>query len=699
MHDTELKTLFHAKSVAVVGVSDNPNKIGSVVLGNLIKAGYKGDVFVVNPKHKKLYGHTSYSSLKEIPKEVELVCIAVPARFVKNVVEESAQKKVKSIIIITSGFAESGEEGRKAEDEMVDICKNAGIRLLGPNCLGVIATEDKLNVSFAASNPIDGDIAFVSQSGAFCTSLLDISLPRNIGFSHIVSMGNKADISELDFIADLHKDKNVKVLAAYLEEVTDGLDFFKAYTTQENPRPFIVFKPGRTKAAKQAISSHTGSIAGSLSTFHTAAKQHGIVVTTSMRDLMNLMMGFSWSELPKGKRIAIVTNAGGPGIIATDEIVSSGLALAKLSEDTKQKLHEVLPSTASIHNPIDIGGDALADRYQNAINIVLKDPGVDIVLVILTPQFVTQIEETARFIVSTVKLSEKIIAPVFIGEKYAANGIRHLFDNKVAAFRDISDATIVLNEMANFAEWKKSLGDKQAIWDTIKKVNNRVSVAASGKKSLNEEKIAEMLSSCDISIPNQKLCSTIEEARAFSDKYGKVVAKVSNALLAHKIDTKGVYTGIKTLEKLEEVWNKLIKFFPTGTVQILLQEQIKAKEELFIGIHRDGDKDVYGKGLGYGHVLIFGKGGIYSEIYEDFQYALVPVTEQVLLQRLADTKVSKILVGARSQNPLAVGKFVALLKKLQRLVITYPEITSMDLNPVIITEEDVYLVDVKIYTD
>jgi acetyltransferase len=354
--------IFSPRSIAIVGASQDSEKIASVLLRNLIEGGYNGKVYPINPKYQEILGRECFPDVTSVKDHIDTVCIAIPYQFVESIVDQCVTKRVKTVVIITAGFKETGEEGKILEERIAGKLKNAGIRLLGPNCLGYINNKAKINLSFARENPGDGDIAFVSQSGAFCTAILDMACESGIGFSHIISLGNKADIYENELMEQLLFNSNVKALALYLEEFSDGKEFVTL--AQKAKKPILLIAPGSSEKAKQAISSHTGSLASSYDTIVAAVKKSNVILTENSEDLFRLIMLINENAIPKGKKIAIITNAGGPGIIATDAVEKEGLELMEIGEKTKQKLLKVLPRESNIKDPIDILGDAKSDRYE-----------------------------------------------------------------------------------------------------------------------------------------------------------------------------------------------------------------------------------------------------------------------------------------------------------------------------------------------
>ncbi len=707
---SDLDFLFKPKSVAIVGVSEDPIKLGSVLMSNLIKAGYEGEIYPVNPKYQELMGLKVYPSIASIPTDVDLVCVVVPPQFVKGILEESGTKNVKGAVIITAGFKEVGDEGIKLENEIQEVATKNNIRILGPNCLGAIIPGSKVNVSFAASKPKDGNIAFLSQSGAFCTAILDMSLEKNLGFSHFISFGNKADINENDLIENWIADDSVKVIGGYIEEISAGHKLTEMYTASKAKKPLIILKPGESQEAQKAISSHTGSMAGSIQTFKTAMEQSGIVVATEVNQMFNMMMSFSWSVLPKGNRVAIITNAGGPGIIATDAIMNHGLKMAEISEETKAKIKPFLPVTASLHNPVDVIGDALAERFKAPIDVLIEDENVDAILIILTPQLVTQVEDTAKLIINSAKISKKPIYPVFLGGKYVSFGLQRLYDENIPAFRYIKDAVDVIEAMYKYSNYLSQNFEAlhTAKQETMKLVSTgkyKAEVEACTTKettALPEKLVAMLAEEAGIELPKQVVSTSLEQGLEFAKPIFPVVLKATTDVIAHKTEKKALYLNIASDEDFRAAYTELETMirteFNVATPTILIQEQIKAEEEIFIGANRDGGSNVYEKDMpGFGHLIAFGKGGIYTEVYKDINYALVPATRETMLTNLKKTKIMKIVEGARGKGPLALEKLLDVIEAVQKMVLMYPEIESLDINPILLTQTRAVTVDLKIF--
>lgn len=694
--------ILSPRSIAVVGASQDSEKIGSVILKNIIEGGYNGKVYPINPKYKKIQERETFASVMDVPDNIDLVCIVIPPQFVEKVVEECIEKKVKGIVIITAGFKETGEEGKALEKKITKKAKDAGIRILGPNCLGYINNDINLNLTFARENPGSGDVAFISQSGAFCTAVLDIACKENFGFSQVISLGNKADIYENEILEDLEKDKDTKAVALYLEEFSDGKEFVAL--SQKSKKPYILIAPGSSEKAKQAISSHTGSLASSYDTAIAAIKKGNIIQAENSQELFDLMYLLHLDKLPKGNRVAVITNAGGPGILATDYIEKYGLQSTEFGEKTTNKLIKILPEAASVKNPIDVLGDAKDDRYSETLEIVLEDKDVDSVLVLLTPQLITNIEEIAGKISKIQMQTSKPIFCSFLGGKAVESGINILKDNKVFVSNNIESTLKIIGKLSKYVHREENT--KRMNSDDFKKRGKyRKDIEKLTTKEvsvLDDELVENICNEFKINIPKQLITANLEEATSFASLNFPVAIKASSIDLAHKTDFDGLYLDIRTVSEFEEKFNilqdNIEKVTGRITPKIIIQEMIDSNAEIFIGANREGNSKIYEKdGRGFGHLLAFGQGGIYTEVYKDIKHILVPEYEGKIEEILNETKVSKILDGYRGKPKLAKEKLLNMISNIQKLLINYPEIVSMDINPVMVSEKDAVAVDIKMY--
>ncbi len=696
-------SILSPKSIAIVGVSQDSEKISSVILKNLINGGYNGKIYPVNPKYEELQGRKAYPDILAIPEDVDMVCIAIPYQFVEDVVDQCVEKKVKSVVIISAGFGEVGPEGAELEERITTKLKRENIRLIGPNCLGFINNKAKINLTFARENPGEGKIAFISQSGAFCTAILDMACEKRLGFSHVVSIGNKADIHENELMEMFVADNDIKAIALYLEEFSDGKEFVTL--SQKAKKPILLIAPGSSEKAQEAISSHTGSLASSFDTTIAAIKKGNMIYTENSDELFKLMKLIDLDIIPKGRGIGIVSNAGGPGIIAVDMIEKKDMEVAEIGEKTTQKLLKILPPEASIKNPVDILGDAKSDRYQGTITELLNEISVDSILVILTPQLITEIEATANVITELRKKTSKPIFSCFLGGKDIKAGIRILEEANAPWFTDIQEAIRLISKLAEFEENKELTkivnSDDYFKKPKYKEVINE-EIIPDRSNVIPDELGIKILEEFGIDTPNQQVVSSLEQGRDFASTIFPVAIKATSEDLAHKTDFKALYLDIRTISEFEERYQELKETVTktTGNVapKILIQEMIPGKLEFFIGANREGGIDIYEKdGRGFGHLLAIGQGGIYTEVYKDIRHILVPENREKINAILSKTKVSEIIDGYRGKPPLPREKIIDLIMSIQKLLVSYPEIISMDINPVMVTEDRAVVVDAKFY--
>lgn len=704
--------MFSPRGIAVYGVSRDTNKIGSTIFTNLIASHYKGRLVPINPKYDEVFGYKCYPKATAIPYRIDLAIMAVPAELCLGIVKDCAKKKIKNLVIISAGFKEVGEAGAVLEAKLQKLAAELDVNILGPNTLGLITAESEMNASFSAANILAGDIAFMSQSGAICTAMLDLANSRNLGFSHFVSIGNKIDITENDLLEYWLASEKVKVVGGYIEEFADGYDFVNLKSKLGVEKPIVIMHPGVSAAAQSAMSSHTGSLAGSSAVISTSLKRAGITQVNTISESYAALTAFNWTKLPAGRRIGVITNAGGPGIIATDLIEKYNLQLAEISTEAQAELAKALPAAASLSNPIDVIGDAMANRYQHALTVLLAQENVDAVVVILTPQLVTQIEDTAKLIINLSKSASKPIIPVFVGGRYVQAGLQRLADNRIAAFDELDLAVSTFARLCDYSEYlkvrKKSTIDLSELKG--KRRPDLVEGTSTQLKPLPESVVESMLHQFDITTPVSGIVRSWEDAEGFLaynlkewglKKLYPLVIKATSEDILHKTDFKAIYLDIMNEADFKHKLTKLQEAIYMATKReyppILVQQQIRAEEELYIGVKRDGGSDVYSsQGKGFGHMLLFGKGGIHTEVYRDIASDMLPLTEKEILKLINTPKVAQILNGVRGSKPLAIKKLGELIMNLQRLVVTYPEIAEMDINPVMITQKNCYVVDAKI---
>ncbi|KKP59614.1 MAG: CoA-binding domain protein [Candidatus Magasanikbacteria bacterium GW2011_GWC2_34_16] len=683
-----LDSIFNPKSVAIIGASTEVGSVGNDIVKNLTTQGYTGKVFPVNPKATKLYGLKCYPDVLSIPEKVDLAIIAVPASIVTTVMHEVAKKKVKGAIVITAGFKEAGQPER--ELELSEICRKNNIALIGPNCLGVINPAIKLNASFAATMPPAGGVAFLSQSGALCTAVIDYAQKLEIGFSKFVSVGNKALVDETDLIEYLANDPETKVIALYVEQLKDAGKIIHAVRKLihgPNPKPVIAIKSGKTLAGASASASHTGALAGNDAAYEALFKQAGIIRAYSTNELFDYLRVFTHNQLPVGNRVAIITNAGGPGVLATDEVIDSGLSLAQITAASQKKLTAVLPAWANFHNPFDILGDAKAKRYEATLKIILADKQVDSVLVILTPQTMTEIETTAKAIINCKKKTKKPIVVNFMGGRLVTEAVRTMRSDQISTLQFPEQAARSLAMLTKFAGQQKQKSTKFNFTDINKKAVTKIFTDAQnrGQKALPEALALPVLAAYKFPLPKYYIVQNETEAEAAVKKInGRVALKIVSPDILHKSDIGGIALNVEPHE-VKQKFHTLIKTVhknaPTADLKgILVMEMlhVPSSAEFILGASKDP---------GLGAAVMVGLGGIFVEIFKDVSFGLLPLTKENAAQMVADLKANEIICGARGQKHLDGKSLVESIGRLAQLLTDFPQIKEIDINPLVILQE------------
>ena len=682
-----LEKFLKPRSVAVIGASRTPGAVGHEIVRNLIRSKYPGKIYPVNPKADEILGLKCYKKISEVGEEVDLAVISVPAKIVPQVVEEAGESGVKCLIVVSAGFREVGPEGSVREREVLDICRKYSMRMLGPNCLGLINTSTPINASFAKQMPIKGSIAFLSQSGALCTAILDWAEREEIGFSNLISLGNMADTDETSFIELLATDEATKAILVYIEGVKDGKRFLEVAPKVSKIKPIIIFKAGTSTAGARAAASHTGSIAGSKVAYDVAFRRSKVLTVNSLEDLFNLGLSLSSQSTPKGRNIAILTNAGGPSIVAADAASSHGLNLAWLSSSTIEKLRKNLPMEASWINPVDVLGDALAERYEFALRTLLGDEMVDAVIVILTPQAMTQPVETAKRIVEAhLKFPDKPILPVFMGGESVEEAVKILSQNGIPNFQYPEKAASTLAGMIQYGEYltADSVGEipkfdvdrktVEEIFDRVRKENrvNLLSVEA-----------RQVVKAYGIPVPRYGLAQDRRQAVKISRRIGyPVVMKIVSPQILHKTDVGGVKLNLKSDREVELAFNEMMRnasiFMPDARVfGVEIQEMMPQGREIIIGMHRD---------LQFGPLIMFGLGGIYVNLIKDVSFRLAPISREEAYQMILETKAYAILRGLRGEASSDIDSLVEMILRISQLSTDFDEINEIDINPIFVYE-------------
>ncbi len=689
----DILPLIKPRSVAVIGASRDSKKIGAQIVHNLVKAGYEGIIYPLNPKAETVQGIQAFAKVKDIQGEIDLVVIAIPKQFVSDVISECIEKKVGSIIIISAGFKEIDKEGADLERDIARKCKKADIPLLGPNCLGIINPTIKLNASFTAQMPPVGPITFISQSGAFGTAAIDWAAKHQLGFNLFASLGNKALLNENHFLQTVQS--GTKAVAMYLEDIADGAQFLDHASSLSQNTPVILLKPGKSKNAQEAAKSHTGALTGSDSVVSTACKQAGIIRAQNSQELFDLIKAFSFLGELKGNKIAIITNAGGPSIMATDALDEEGLELASLPEQTQNMLRQYLPRESNVHDPIDLIGDAKADRYDHALEIVLNEKNVDACLVLLTPQSSTEIELTAEHIVKHAKASGKPVIASFIGGVHLEKGIRILNTHQIPCYEYPEQAVKVLGKVWQYysSRNKTQISPSQATGSFVPHPVQQKTIQTAiqeGRHTLSQEEAESLLKEVGVHTPQRKNVDSEESAWQAALTLGTpVVMKISSPQIVHKTESHAVALNLMHEEEVTDAYQRLELILQKagGQGTIYVQKQIPKTLELLLGMKRDPI---------FGPVIVFGYGGIYTEIFKDVSSRIAPLSRNSASEMIQETKIAKILEGYRNEEKHDLTPLVHALTGLANIARSYPEIQEIDLNPIVLFNNQPITLDARV---
>lgn len=688
------------QSIAVIGASEKPG-VGKAIFSNIIN-GYKGKIYPITPSNPSVFGFKAYKSVLEVPEEIDLAVIATPNKIVPAVMEEVGKKNIKGVIIVSAGFKEADEQGAKLEKEISTISKKYGIRVIGPNCLGIMSLSQRnlMNATFLKITPKFGGIALVSQSGAICAATVEDAIGQGIGFSKVVSMGNKVDMDENDILELLSEDTETKVIVMYLEDIHDGRRFMEIAKriTIQNKKPIIVLKAGRTPEGAKAAMSHTGALMGSDEIYDSLFAQSGVIRVDTMQDLFDLSTAFSKQPIPSDQGgVVIVSNAGGPAIISTDACSKYGLKMADLSSSI-EAIAEVIPPHGSARNPVDIVGDADYGRFEKVLAIVLSNQNVGSVVTMCTPSATLDYNELARTIVKASKNSGKTMLAALMGLAEGTENKQILSDGNIPHFMYAEPAIKTLNAMYSYRDW---LGSARASPREFKVDKQRVkalfdNITQQGRKNVLEEEGYEVLSSYGFSTPRSFLGTTEEECtRAARDKIGyPVVMKIVSPDIIHKSDAGGVKVGLKNDNEVraafKEISNNAKKYKSNAQIKgILVQEMITSAKEIILGSKKDPL---------FGPLIMVGLGGIYVEILKDVVFRLAPIDEHEAEKMVESIRAIKLLKGIRGEPPSDLAAVVDCLQRLSQLITDFPEIEEFDINPLLVLErgKGVRVADVRI---
>ncbi len=694
-----LDSFFNPESVAVIGASNNPGKIGYAIVKNLIDSGFAGGIYPVNPGESEIKGLKCHPEIGDVGKKVDLAVVSVPASSTPKVVEQCGSAGVKNLVMISAGFKEIGREGLALEKELVRICRKYGMRMLGPNCVGMMDTHSPINASFSSGFPSAGGIAFISQSGAMLVAILDWSRKSGLGFSKIVSLGNKADLNESHFIENAAGDPNTRVILCYIEDVADGKQFLDAARNAGSKKPVVILKSGTSQSGARAASSHTGALAGSNLAYDTAFRQCGVIRASTMSELFDLAVAFSSQPVPRGGRVAVVTNAGGPGIITTDRIENLGLSMARFRKETVESLRAGLPQESNVYNPVDVLGDARADRFRLAVNSVLKDDNVDIMVVLICPTAVTEYEETARAIIEA-RLSHpgKPVFVALMGGESMAGGAKILAESGITPYTFPETAITVISGMSGYSGLKgiqrREKTERISVPrpESVKELFNRVK--GEGRLVLLGSESVLVAEAYGIPAAPVKLATSPDEAAKIAGEMGfPLVLKVASPKILHKTDVGGVKMGVGTPGEARrgfaEIMDNVLRHLPQAAIHgVEVQRMMPPGTELIVGMSRD---------VQFGPLMAFGLGGIYVNLLKDVSFRLAGgLTRREVISMISETKAYTLLRGYRGEQPADLSAIIDIILRTAEMVTDFEEIAEMDINPVFAYSTGASALDIKI---
>ena len=679
-----LDRLFSPRSIAVIGASKTVGKVGYLTLSNLVQSGFQGPIVPVNSAGGELLGLPVYKQLADYPDAIDLVVIAVPAEMVPAAASEAVAKKAGAVVVVASGFKEAGPEGRALEDELIAICRRGGVRLLGPNCLGVINTAIRMNASFSRRIPQAGSMAIFSQSGALCTAMMDIADERELGVSKAISIGNKADITEVDVLEALAEDEDTKVIVGYLEDISDGDRFVKAAEAASNRKPVVILKAGTTTAGSRAAANHTGVLVGKDTAYGAAFKRAGICRADTFDALFDSATALALQPTPKGDRVLIITNSGGSGTISADAVEKAGLNVATLGEELARQLRRALPAAAFIDNPIDISAAAEPRHYAAALDIVAAEGSFDAVLIVLAPQYMTEPAATVRAIVAHLDENMPVLA-AFLGGGDIMPSRQELAAAGLPFYDSPERAVTALKAMHEYGVWQRRPARQVVRFPVNRRRVERIIYRRqrTDRLRLGEVKSKDILKAYGFQILEGRLTTSPEEAMEIARFIGFPVAlKVISPSIIHKSDLGGVRLNLNSAQEVADAFDLMMlrinKLAPNAIIGGIYVEKMAEKGlEVIIGMTRDPQ---------FGPMLMFGLGGIFVEVMKDVTFHLAPITENEAAQMLQSTRSYELLQGKRGLKEVDMHAIAVALQRISQLTTDFPQILDLEINPLIVGE-------------
>ncbi len=691
--DDQLEYIFNPRSIAIAGASRNPNSIGRLLLRNIINFGYEGNVYPIHPKAEEIGSLPAYKRLTDIPEDVDMVISIIKRDYVIQLIEDARKKGVKSMIIITAGFKEIDEEGEELENKVKELAKEAGIRVVGPNSMGIINGYGlKVNASFTPVEPVAGGISFISQSGAIGAVLMGYAKEYGLGFSKFVSVGNKMDINISHLLPYMERDDNTRVISCYLESFSDPLNFAKIARKTSMSKPVIMVKSGRTDRGSVAASSHTGALASSDIIVDSVLRKSGVIRVDSIKDLIDTSLIFLKTPLPKGRRVAVISNAGGPGTLATDSLINYGLIVEDPLDKTKEVLKSFLPLEASVDNPVDILPSAGIDGYKRSVETLLADENIDMALVIMLPPVLTSIDELFIVIDEVAKNADKPVIGCFMGD----NGeISKYTELSYPVFEYPETAAKMMNYLVEYAEWKNKIYDEklyEVSAEIREKVDRIISDAKSRDNMLLQNEIEQIFTLYGFEMPKSAIINLEDELQKVCNEIAyPLVIKIASKHISHKSDSGGVIINIKDIEGARKAYSTIMRIYDDNNVpaedrQVLIQKFYKGGVEIALGASYDEQ---------FGYMVMVGSGGVLIEVLKDVIFTPIPIGKIEALEMLKSLKGYQLLTGFRGNKAVDVDIIADYIVRIATLVSNHPQIAELDINPLYSMSEGSVVIDVR----
>lgn len=692
--ENSLKPFFDANGVAIVGASSKPNKLSYGIVRNLTLYGFKGGIYPVNPKADEILGYRCYQDILSVPDPVDLAVIVLPAGIVFPVIQDCEKRGIKAITVISGGFKELGPEGEALEREIVQFVKEHNMRMVGPNCVGTMSLHTGLNTTFLSGVPDTGGIGFLSQSGAILGGVVDYVKGKGIGFSHFVSLGNEADVTETDIIEYMAEDADTSVIAAYVEQIQDGQKFLSIAKKVTKKKPIVLLKAGKTSAGARAVSSHTGSLAGSHTAYQAAFAQSGVVEVQTANDLFDVSQAFALQKPPQGNRVAILTNSGGPAALLSDSLANNGFVMADLQPDSMQALRQILNPSAQVANPVDMLGGAEAQDYDQAMRILVNDPNVDVIIPILIPQALVKPLEVAEKISQVSEMTEKTVIAIMMGDSLVKEPRVLLHSRKVPMVVFPESVGTILGAMKVYADWVKKPVEEPEVFLNVKPdLAKKLIDQSRHLGSMGEVLTRPLLEAYGIPLVPANIAENEDDAIRVANEIGyPVVMKINSPDILHKSDLGGIRLDLNDAASVRQAYQEMISTvqtkMPNARIEGVLIEATAPKgQEVIIGMKRDP---------GFGPVMMFGLGGIFVELFKDVSFRVSPLTRNDAYDMIQSTRAGKLLTGYRGQKPADLDAVVDTILRLSQLALNFEEIEEIEINPLLVMEKGCLALDGRV---